>query len=123
MFKIIRKADIVLLIILLVLGLLLTAASIHGRTTGEQVLVTVNGKEYARYDLSVDREVEITLDGHTNKFSISKGKVQMSYSTCKNQLCVNTGSISETNQNIVCLPNRVSISIVGRDGDTDAVAK
>ena len=51
MFKIIRKADIVLLIILLVLGLLLTAASIHGRTTGEQVLVTVNGKEYARYDL------------------------------------------------------------------------
>ena len=46
----------------------------------------------------------------------------MTYSDCRNQICVNDGSISQTNQSIVCLPNRVVIEITGKEEKYDAIS-
>lgn len=121
MRKIIRKADIVLFVCLLVIGLGLSWLSVAGSVTGSRVLVSVNGKPYGTYSLSKDQTVTIRQHGHTNKFTIKDGAVQMTHSDCRNQNCVETGSIRRTSQSIVCLPNRVMIEIKG-GGEYDAIS-
>lgn len=122
MFKIIKKADIVLFVVLLVLGLALSAASLFAGTTGQKVEVTVDGKAYGVYSLAENQTIEIKENGHTNKITIKDGTVQMAYSDCKNQICVNDGQISMTNQSIVCLPNKVMVEITGGEEEFDAIS-
>ena len=123
MFKFIKKADIVLFIVLVAAGLALSWLSVRDSGAASQAVVTVNGRHYGTYDLSRDREITVEQNDHTNKITIKDGQVQMSYSDCKNQVCVKDGKISRTSQSIVCLPNRVMVEITGGEEDLDAVAQ
>ena len=122
MFQIIKKADIVLFVILLVFGLALSAVALFTGTDGQKVQIEVDGKPYATYSLLENRIIEINENGHINKITINDGTVQMSYSTCKNQICVKDGQISKTNQSIVCLPNKVMVEITGGEEDFDVIS-
>ncbi len=121
MFKVLTKPDIILFICLIALGAALSWFSIAGDVTGQRAVVKVDGKVYGTYRLDQDRTVTIRQNGHINKFSINNGTVQMTWSDCKNQVCVHTGKISHTSQQIVCLPNRIVIEIQG-GGGYDAVS-
>ena len=112
----IKKADIALFFIILIVGLAASWFSLTANTGGSKVLISVDGKDYGIYSLYEDQTIEITEDGHTNHITIKDGKVSMSYSSCKNQICVNTKAISETKDNIVCLPNKVMVEIQGQQG-------
>ena len=122
----IKKADIVLLIIILAVGLPLSVLSLTAGTGGDKVRISADSEVYGIYPLDEDREIEVTEDGHTNHITIKGGQVSMSYSTCLNQVCVNTGAISETKDAIVCLPNRVVVEIIssddGKGGDADVIS-
>ena len=125
----IKKADIVLLIIILVVGIPLSVLSLTEGIGGDKVRISLDGEIYGVYPLGEDREIDVTEDGHTNHITIKDGQVSMSYSTCRNQVCVNTGAISETKDAIVCLPNRVVMEIIssdsgsiGKGGDADVIS-
>ena len=122
----IKKADIILLIVILAVGIPLAVLSLSSGTGGDKVKISLNGKVYGTYPLHEDRVIEVSEDGHTNHITIKDGQVSMSYSTCRNQVCVNTGAISETKDAIVCLPNRVVVEIIssvnGRGGDADVIS-
>ena len=76
------------------------------------VSIVLDGELYGTYSLSEDQTIEVVQEnGHSNYITIKDGTVSMAYSTCKNQVCVNTGAISETKDSIVCLPNKVMIEI------------
>ena len=108
----IKKADIVLFILILAAGLAVSWWSLTSNTAGAKAIVTVDGQLYGTYSLAEDQEIQVVQkDGHTNYITIKDGTVSMTYSTCKNQVCVNTGTISETKDSIVCLPNKVMIEI------------
>ena len=110
----IKKADIVLFILILVFGLAVSWWSLTTNTGGDKASVTVDGELYGTYSLAQDQTIEVAQkDGHTNHITIKDGTVSMAYSTCKNQVCVNAGAISETRDSIVCLPNKVMIEIQG----------
>lgn len=121
MFKVLTKADIILFFCLIALGVALAWFSVAGDVTGAEVVVSVDGKVYGTYDLNKDQTVTIKQNGHMNQFIIKDGTVQMTESTCKNHICIDTGAISRTSQSIVCLPNRVVIEIKG-GGEFDAVS-
>ena len=125
----IKKADIVLLIIILVVGIPLSVLSLTEGIGGDKVRISLDGEIYGVYPLGEDREIDVTEDGHTNHITIKDGQVSMSYSTCRNQVCVNAGAISETKDAIVCLPNRVVVEIIssdsgsiGKGGDADVIS-
>ena len=125
----IKKADIVLLIIILVVGIPLSVLSLTEGIGGDKVRISLDGEIYGVYPLGEDREIDVTEDGHTNHITIKDGQVSMSYSTCRNQVCVNTGAISKTKDAIVCLPNRVVVEIIsdgsekpGAGGDADVIS-
>ena len=123
MFRIIKKADIILFICLILIGGALSYLAFSGSSTGDLVVVKVNGEIYGKYSLSKDRTITVNRNGHMNKITIKGGKVQVSKSSCKNQICVKQGSISTTHQSIVCIPNRVVVSIEGKDGECDVISQ
>ena len=57
MFKAIRKADMVLLVLLILFGAVLTVPVFLWHDSGDTVRITVNGKESGTYSLSEGREV------------------------------------------------------------------
>lgn len=123
MFRIIKKADIILFICLILIGGALSYLAFSGSSSGDLVVVKVNGEIYGKYSLTKDRTITVNRDGHMNKITIKGGKVQVSKSNCKNQVCVKQDSISTTHQNIVCIPNRVVVSIEGKGGEYDVISQ
>ena len=122
----IKKADIILLIVILAIGIPMSVLSLTAGTGGDKVKISTDGQVYGIYPLNEDCEIEVTEDGHTNHITIKDGQVSMSYSTCRNQVCVNTGAISQTKDVIVCLPNRVVVEIISSEeekgGDADVIS-
>lgn len=122
----IKKADIILLIVILAVGIPMSVLSLTAGTGGDKVKISTDGQVYGIYPLNEDCEIDVTEDGHTNHITIKDGQVSMSYSTCRNQVCVNTGAISQTKDVIVCLPNRVVVEIIsseeGKGGDADVIS-
>ena len=125
----IKKADIILLIVILAVGIPMSVLSLTAGTGGDKVKISTDGQVYGIYPLNEDCEIDVTEDGHTNHITIKDGQVSMSYSTCRNQVCVNTGAISKTKDSIVCLPNRVVVEIIshgsgksGAGGDADVIS-
>ena len=123
MFRIIKKADIILFFCLILIGGALSYLAFSGSSTGDLVVVKVNGEIYGKYSLSKDRTITVNRNGHMNKITIKGGKVQVSKSSCKNQICVKQGSISTTHQSIVCIPNRVVVSIEGKGDEYDVISQ
>lgn len=111
--KLFRKNDLILMgaVILLALALFLAMKVLHSGP-GEQVIVTVGSIEYARLPLDQDAELLITAaEGETNLLVIEDGTARISEANCSNQVCVQTGRISEEGELIVCLPHKVVVSI------------
>ena len=121
MKKYIRKADVILLIILVIVGLVCTVIVSRSGSAGDSVVIEQNGDLFATYSLNEDRTVTVEGAKTTNIVKISNGEVIMSESTCKNQVCVRHSAISRSGESIICLPNRVVVRIEGKGGGYDAV--
>ena len=119
----IKKADIILAVILVITGISASVFSVMNISDGQTVVVSVAGEEYGRYNLSEDQNIVVKQDGHSNEIIIKDGSVSMVFSDCKNQVCVNTGAVSKTSQSIVCLPNKVMVEIEeGGEPEYDAIS-
>ena len=113
-----KKADVIF-----ILALLLAAASlflITGRQTGAAAVVSVDGREVARYSLNTDGTY--SLNGGTNILLIENGAARMLDADCPDGLCMKMGAVSKTGQSITCLPNRVVVKIIGaEDAEYDVI--
>ena len=102
---------VIALMVALAVGLLAAVTLLRpsGGQNGE-IVVTVDGAEYARVPLGQKQTLTVTQeDGSVNV-------------TCHNQLCVQMGEVTldnwETRPNqqfIICLPNRVSVELVVKE--------
>lgn len=120
------KTDILFIsiITLIVFIIFLFMFFINGKS-GSYALVTVNGTEYGRYSLNENQQIDIVIDNKTtNTLIIEDGKANMIEADCPDKLCVHQKSISLDKESIVCLPNKVVITIISDDkSDIDAVAQ
>lgn len=119
----IKKADIILCLVIIAAGIILTLIIGFAGSSGTKVVITAGGSLYGIYDLDEDREITIKQGSHINKVTIKDSTVSMVFSDCPNQICVSHKSISKTNESITCLPNKVMVTIEGdREGGYDAVS-
>ncbi len=89
------------------------------RAKGDTVKVTVNGKEYATYSLSQNVTKDICTgknNEHHNLLVISGGKAYIESATCPDGICVAHAPIFRDGESIVCLPQRVVVSITTANG-------
>lgn len=78
---------------------------------GNAAVVTVNGKEVQRIELSIDKEYVFDYNGAQNTVIVKNGEIYMSVANCPDKLCILQGRISKTGQSIICLPHRFAIHI------------
>lgn len=112
-----KKKDFVFLGILLLIALVFLLWFLLGyRKAGSSVEITVDGELYGTFSLDEDREVPIRVNGSvTNLLVIADGEANMKEADCPDQICVNHVPVSHTGEDIVCLPNRVVVRVVGEE--------
>lgn len=69
-------------------------------------------------------EAEILETGtdEYNLFSCENGEIQMLRSSCPDLICVHHAAVSRTGENIICLPHKLLIEIVGaQENELDGV--
>lgn len=112
---------------LILVGIGLVIYFIAFATTGRCVEVKVDGKVVGYYDMKQDGVHTITgYDGGTNTITIKDGEVCVSEADCPDKLCQEQGHIYKMGQSIICLPNRVVITLVDKqpnDAEIDGVAE
>lgn len=113
--------------LLLILGLLLAAAvmylALRPGGQGAWAVVTVDGREVARYPLSEDVTVTIGKTDY-NVLQIAGGEAAVIEANCGDHTCVRTGAVSREGETIVCLPHHLIVEIRGGDSSGfDAVAR
>lgn len=91
---------------------------------GTEVSVTVDGKEYYKGSLFVEKELQI---GEGNTLLIRNGKADMTEADCPDQICVKHEPISHAGETIICLPNRVVVTITSgentKEEGVDAIVR
>ena len=112
----IKKADIVLFVVLVVIGLASSVYAVMSKSAGETVNIKLNGELYGTYSLLEDRSIEIKDGDKSNTVVIKDGTVKVTESNCTNQVCVRHGKISSAGESIVCLPHKLVVSIEVRGG-------
>lgn len=120
------KKDLIFFAILLVaaIGLLIFYQN-RSLEQGQRIVIARNGDNYGTYSLEKDQSISIkNEDGDvTNVVVIEDGVVHMESATCPDHLCMHQKSISMDKETIVCLPNKVTITVIGgEEGELDAVA-
>ena len=106
-----HRIDIIVISSFLLLSLVMLGVTQLTQKEGSVVQVTVDGEVVGEYSLL--RDGTYPLNGGTNTLTIQNGEAYMSYSNCPDHVCENTGKIKHVGQTIICLPNRLTITLVG----------
>lgn len=126
MSKRLGKNDIVFIIIIFILIALISLCLIIFRNNSSgMVIITVNGERYKELSLSDDLEFEIkdSSGNTTNILVIKDGKADMIDATCPDKLCVHQKAISYDMESIICLPNKVVVTVSSDiENDYDVIA-
>ncbi|HUP92782.1 MAG TPA: NusG domain II-containing protein [Solimonas sp.] len=85
----------------------------------QAVEVRAGAQLVGRYDLAQDRDVSVQGPRGTSHLRIEAGRVRFLDSPCRNRVCVHSGWLSHAGEVAACLPNRVSVRLLG--GEKDAL--
>ena len=80
---------------------------------GQYLEIYKNNEILATYSLNQKLKKEIYNTKGVTEVIIDNGKVRFSTSPCPKKYCIHQGWINKANQIIICIPNKISISIVG----------
>jgi hypothetical protein len=120
----IRVADILLIVFLLAISALGIHLIKQRKQPGSFFLIEMNGEVV--YRLSLHGDTLISLSGKTGIISIQahNAKVRILETTCPLKICKRTGWIHKPGEAIICVPNRMVITIEGGErGTIDAVTE
>ncbi len=116
-----RRADIILVGVLLAAGIVAFALLFFMSGKGDTVVVKAAGRVVMTLPLDEDKRIRIDGVGGYNILVIEKGEVSIAEADCPDETCVKTGRISKGGQSIICLPHRVTVEI-SSDGDEEVDA-
>lgn len=114
-----HRRDAVLLLSLILIAVAALLAVLLITDSGDLVKVELDGVEVAKYPLDKDGEYAI---GDGNTLVIENGEAYMKYADCPDGTCVRTGRISKRGQTIICLPNRVAVTVITDSDGPDMVS-
>lgn len=83
---------------------------------GTVAVISIDGEEYDRIDLSKVREsydIEIETQWGRNTIHVEPGAISVTESDCPDHVCVRRGAITGDGVPIICMPHRLIIEIEG----------
>lgn len=89
-------------------------------------VVVIDGKEIKRLPIDTADLSQATISAPRGKITIEygQGKVRvlpLDHSVCPNEICWRTGWISAPGQSIVCVPNKLVITLEGAQPEIDFI--
>lgn len=118
------RADLLLIVLAAALVGASAAAFWQPPVAAQRVEVRVGDAEPASYALSGARRIEIEGRLGTSVLAIEDRRVRFISSPCRNKVCIHSGWLSASGDATACLPNRVSITLLGRGAaQIDAVSQ
>jgi hypothetical protein len=76
---------------------------------------------YATLSLDQERAIDIHGPLGNSRIVIHHGQVRFEHSPCTNQYCVHQGWLSRAGQVAICLPNQVSLELLGSNKPYDSL--
>lgn len=114
-----------LIVLVTLAAVIYISLTVYGKDAAHPVVqVRVEDRVWV-YDLQKDRTVFIPGPLGETEMIIRDGRVHVHSSPCRAKICIAAGEISRPKEWIICLPNRVFITIEGAetaDGEVDDVA-
>ena len=118
--KIIKIGDWFIIILFCALIIIITKL-LWNLPQGEYLEIYKNNEILAVY--SLNQKITKIIDGEKGetKITIDNGKVRFSSAPCAKKYCIHQGWINKANQIIICIPNKISISILGGKKNYDSI--
>ena len=115
-----RKKEIIFITIILLLSTGWLFLQQRQKVAAGQVIVQLEGEIFGTYTL--EEQQWITIKDH-NLLEINEGKIRMKEAQCPDQICVKQGWINKEGDSIVCLPNKVIITLKKKEDKLDGVVR
>lgn len=95
-----------------------------GAVEGSTISITIDGAEYGTYSLLEEQTITIEQNGALNIIEIKGGEAFMKEASCPDQLCVDQNEISFDKESIICLPNKVVVTVTSDiESDLDGIVR
>lgn len=105
------RNDIIFIVVLILIAFAGVLCHFLFSREGDMVKVTIDGAYFGEYSLSDDKVVEIRHGESFNILVIENGKARVESASCPDGICVSHRPISRSGESIICLPNKVVISV------------
>ncbi|MDR0314535.1 MAG: NusG domain II-containing protein [Oscillospiraceae bacterium] len=121
-----KKADIVLITLLILICFALFAPRIFPQDTALTAVIYKNGQEVRRIELEgVQQSYKVDL--HTSPDAVllvDKNKIRYIHAGCNDKLCINSGWLQKAGDVSACLPSKTFVVVEGKPSGSvpDAVA-
>ena len=116
MMKMLKKADILLILALIILSMVPLAGLTGQQPDNVYADITVDGKLERRIPLSAHQGREVftiqTANG-SNTICVEDASIAVISADCSDAVCVNTGKASHPGDIIACLPHHLVIEVKG----------
>lgn len=102
-----------LLILMSIIGVVWLFNTLWSNEQAAKVQIRQGETIIGTYGLNQTREIEVKGPIGTNTISISNGRARFSKSPCHNQYCIHQGWLNRAGQAAICLPNQISLELIG----------
>lgn len=113
--------DKVIILLATISGLVLLFSGIYHKTqSASYATVWFCGEKIGDFDLKKDTLISVK-DGIV--VEIKNKKVRVMENTCQQKLCIHQGWVSHPGASIICIPNKLLVSISGENKKYDALSQ
>lgn len=91
-------------------------------TAGEYALIQVGGTEWQKVSLHEDHAWKVPGPLGISTLQVQDGQIRFVDSPCRGKACTHAGWLSHGGEVAACLPNRVSVQVIGRDRRYDSIS-
>ena len=85
------------------------------------VEIRVADKPPATYSIMENQKIHVAGELGDSIIVINNGKVRFTHSPCRGKVCILSGWHQHSGDHLVCLPNRVSISLLSQQDRFDGI--
>jgi len=117
-----KIGDLVIIAAVVIFILLFFYRNVLSKPAGRRVEITAQAYENTFF-LDEDRVVEVEGPLGITEVVISEGEVWVRSSPCREKICIKMGRVKRVSEQVVCIPNRVVVEVVGENGRVDGVTR
>lgn len=117
-----KIGDLVIITAVVIFILFFFYRNVLSKPAGRRVEITAQTYENI-FLLDEDRIVEVEGPLGITEVVISEDEVWVRSSPCREKICIKMGRIKRVSEQVVCIPNRVVVEVVGENGRVDGVTR